>query len=110
MVTASLLQFSDVSHQTSSAVVAHMCIPNVWGLCYVCIADLQVPSPAFLSGFPQDSIPIHSIRLTIGTLNINSIPNKIDDLKTLISDNLDILVEETRNDDTVVESRYNLTN
>ena len=40
-------------------------------------------------------------RLTIGTLNINSIPNKIDDLRTLISDNLDILVvEETKIDDT----------
>ena len=38
-------------------------------------------------------------RLTIGTLN--SIPNKIDDLRTLISDNLDILVvEETKIDDT----------
>ena len=40
-------------------------------------------------------------RLTIDTLNINSIPNKIDDLRTLISDNLDILVvEETKIDDT----------
>ena len=40
-------------------------------------------------------------RLTVGTLNINSIPNKIDDLRTLISDNLDILVvEETKIDDT----------
>ena len=40
-------------------------------------------------------------RLTIGSLNINSISNKIDDLRTLISGNLDILVvEETKIDDT----------
>ena len=40
-------------------------------------------------------------RLTIGSLNINSLPNKIDDLRTLISGNLDILVvEETKLDDT----------
>ena len=40
-------------------------------------------------------------RLTIGSLNINSLPNKIDDLRTLVTDNLDILVvEETKIDDT----------
>ena len=61
MATASFLQFSDVSHQTSSASVAHMCIPDVWGLCYVCIAELHVPSPAPLSGFHQDSIPAYTL-------------------------------------------------
>ena len=33
-------------------------------------------------------------RLTIGSLNINSLQNKIDDLRTLVMDNLDILVVE----------------
>ena len=31
-------------------------------------------------------------RLTIGRVNMNSVPNKIDDLRTLVTDNLDILV------------------
>ena len=61
MVTASFLQFSDASQQSSSAVVAHICIPDVWGLCYVCIADLQVPLPAPLGGFHQDSIPAYTL-------------------------------------------------
>ena len=61
MATASFLQFSEVSHQTSGASVAHMCIPDAWGLCYVCIAELHVPSPAPLSGFHQDSIPAYTL-------------------------------------------------
>ena len=40
-------------------------------------------------------------RLTIGSLNINSLPNKIDDLRTLVTDNVDILeLEETKIEDT----------
>ena len=39
-------------------------------------------------------------RITIGTLNINSIPNKIEQLKTIVQKNLDILViNETKLDD-----------
>ena len=40
-------------------------------------------------------------RLTIGSLNIDSLPNKIDDLRSLVPNNLDILVvEETKIDET----------
>ena len=40
-------------------------------------------------------------KLTIGSLNINSLPKKIDDIRTLTIDNLDILViQETKLDDT----------
>ena len=40
-------------------------------------------------------------RLTIGNLDMNSIPNKIDDSRNLILDDLDILIpEETKIDDT----------
>ena len=43
----------------------------------------------------------NSDRITLGSLNINSIPKKIDDLRTLVTNNLDILVvQETKIDDT----------
>ena len=42
----------------------------------------------------------NNYRLTTGTLNVNTIPNKVHDLSALISNNLDILVvEDTKIDD-----------
>ena len=43
----------------------------------------------------------NSDRFTLGTLNIDSISKNIDDLRTLVTNNLDILVvQETKIDDT----------
>ena len=43
----------------------------------------------------------NSNRIALGSLNINSLPNKIDGLRTLITNNLDLLVvQETKVDST----------
>ena len=48
-----------------------------------------------------------STGLIIGNLNINSIPNKFDQLKFLIKDKVDILlITETKLDSTFPETQY----
>ena len=62
----------------------------------VCNADLDNKEDAFIT---LKSWRVKSSdRIIVGSLNIDSIPKKIDDLRTLVTNNL--VVQETKIDDT----------